>query len=39
MESNKNTIKRESDFICEGAPGEELKNWKVVEILETFFPK
>ena len=32
-------IKRASYFICECAPGEELKNWTVVEILEIFFPK
>ena len=40
MISNKGNIKKASNFIRESAPGEELKNWTTVEILEiSFFPK
>ena len=37
MISNKRNIKRASDFIHECAPGEELKNWTVVDIPKIFF--
>ena len=37
MISSKTNTKMETDFIREGAPGEELKGWTAVEIPETSF--
>ena len=37
MISSKINTKRATDFIREGAPGEELKGWTAVEIPEIFF--
>ena len=39
MMSHKDNIKRASDYIREYSPGEELKNWTIVEIPDIFFPK
>ena len=39
MMSHKDNIKKASYYIRECAPGEELKNWTIVEIPEILFPK